>query len=743
MSNLLPYIKAILFGRDTTKYEQDERITMEPVEAVSGQHHAQVHGVLVPITGLATVEVGEQVAVAWKRGVPVAVIKHAIRRAQFHGHFHKGAGIIEQLLVANLDNTGSDVWYRNGTKRVKVMVSTTDDNGQTTLVSVRNHWSLQGQAPEEVKWGLDGKSFGVRCAAGLYVVFTFDRADPNTYDEAFPGAAYPAYYGRPLESMINLTTVTYKKSVSRSFYWWVAKCAVTWAYKAVQSAWYDGSMWYWYGYMAKLEQDWETVAQGTGSASAGTSKSFPLKTMLTTGVQDWYSDSRASVARASVQDWYVDEDLRLKFLIRAEWDWFTVGTNASGSGTLSYPWGRGAGYKEGYTETVTVGGGGLGVIGAKKQTDHSTVSEAHFFLFDGSRNLITWASCDAAPEVGSTQYQFTYGMWEHEFVTDPGYSSQGLPEPHADEWDREPENQEGYYLGANWSNLPVTSHFKTEGIVGREGITVTSSTGTFQLFSRTSLPCMTGPFVYENMGGYTWGASILGLWTAYYYVTFGIRTQGAQQLYHYTMQAMQMFSRATAVSAGGGIYGRGNDEALFFVVVERYPFISGTGYINDLPMLWIGVVDASGKLVKQLRAWSYGYAAAELITGNGHHVVWCLYTGALNPKPHYYVTDLDSGDEKEFTNLFAHAVLTGESYDQMQPNDIAFFMESRAALFTPNFLWSYRAPERFYDPNRLPVTKEDRDLEPYAHLAGGETIGSTRMVNDAELLDPLGKYQAA
>jgi len=84
-----------------------------------------------------------------------------------------------------------------------------------------------------------------------------------------------------------------------------------------------------------------------------------------------------------------------------------------------------------WTETLTVGGQSMGCIGAKRQSDHQTVSESHYFLFDGFGNQIRWSSCDAAPALGSTQYQFTYGMWEHEFVTDPGYSPAGLPDPHS------------------------------------------------------------------------------------------------------------------------------------------------------------------------------------------------------------------------------------------------------------------------------------------------------------------------
>ena len=119
MTNLLPIIREVIFGREKALYDQDDKITMESVEAVAGDSRAQVRGVIVPITGLATVVQGEQVAVAWKKGVPVAIIKHRARRAQTHGKFRKGGGIIEQLYVGDDDKLGADVWYRNGEKKVK------------------------------------------------------------------------------------------------------------------------------------------------------------------------------------------------------------------------------------------------------------------------------------------------------------------------------------------------------------------------------------------------------------------------------------------------------------------------------------------------------------------------------------------------------------------------------------------------------------------------------------------------
>jgi len=105
------------------------------------------------------------------------------------------------------------------------------------------------------------------------------------------------------------------------------------------------------------------------------------------------------------------------------------------------------------------------------------------------------------------------------------------------------------------------------------------------------------------------------------------------------------------------------------------------------------------------------------------------------------VTNLDSLLEKEFTNQFPNTVLNGDMFNQMQSNDIAWFTQSKAKLLTPNFLWSGSVAEKFFDPRALPVTTEDKVLAPYARLHGGEATGSTRIINDAGLLEPLGKWQ--
>jgi len=422
MSNLLPYIKAVLFGRDATKYEQNERITMESVEAVSGQHHAQVHGVLVPITGLATVEVGEQVAVAWKNGVPIAVIKHAIRRAQFHGHFHKGGGIVEQLLVGNFDKTATDVWYRNGTKLVKVMVSTSDEHtGKPVTVSVKNHWALQGATPISVKWGLDGASFGVECTTGLFVTFDWFRDYPNTYDEAFPTEARFYWAGRPLEANTTLCTVSWTdKAVARNKWYLVEVEEKTGPWVVYSAPWYDGGCTYWMMGGTGATYHFGSSGEASASASAGVSETFTLQDALH-GKTGYNGNGTFS---GSVLEWFLDSDKVLKFTVSAGWDYYMGGDIKTSTGTGTMPFGAGRNGMDSWTFTVTCSSGRR-TIGAKKRSDQSTVSETHLWLLD-QNGAILWSTCAPGPQIGYERNGISMYRWAHGVATIPA-SPDGEP----------------------------------------------------------------------------------------------------------------------------------------------------------------------------------------------------------------------------------------------------------------------------------------------------------------------------
>ena len=319
-------------------------------------------------------------------------------------------------------------------------------------------------------------------------------------------------------------------------------------------------------------------------------------------------------------------------------------------------------------------------------------------------------------------------------------SGEGFPE----------RKTEQYYGGANWLNWFTApgDWYQEVGNIGDSRSGVRTSTGTYQFFDQASCPWMKGP--YESTAS-RWeepvGTSILVPWAwggGQFHWTGTVTRGGFQALWFHRMAYCKMFAkRMVANVAGGGVMALNADEPMFFVVAERYPFIIGTGYINDLPQIWVGLIYPDGRVFKELRAWSYGYAGAELITANGHHVVWCLYTGALNPQPHYYVRDLDSDLEHEFANDAMHTLLSGEVMDTLKPTDISFFIGANAKLFTPEFLWSDRVPEKFFIPGSLPTTTEEKVLEEYAHLSGGQAYGSTRIINDQTVLLPLGIWQGA
>jgi len=208
-------------------------------------------------------------------------------------------------------------------------------------------------------------------------------------------------------------------------------------------------------------------------------------------------------------------------------------------------------------------------------------------------------------------------------------------------------------------------------------------------------------------------------YSADYRVNYSTRTGATQRLWHYRMQSAKVFARR----ATGGI-----DEALLFVVVERYPYIAGTGYINDLPQTWIGIITAQGQLVTTLRPWQYALAgsACRLLTGNGHRLIWVCGIGAISPILRYYYTNLDDGTEVSMTRA-----------------QVAALLASKSNMLTPDFCWERLEPQGFYALDALPALEVDEALADYGTLLGteGGPEGSVRVVNDEEILSPLERYR--
>jgi hypothetical protein len=385
-----------------------QRITWETVEAVDGRGGHSVLGRTLPVTGLATFPIGTRVPVAWKAGQPMAIIGHHWRRAQFHPSLRRTAqGIVEELLVADLDETQAEVWYRTATK----------------LEKVETRPSVQGHAPIAVKWGLDGCSFALQCTGEYYAVFSFERDDPNTLDENFPGAATLVRIWKPLDSSAALTTVTFSAQVTKDVKVWTAIHEVEVRYHKGQSAWYDGGIWGWYSDTVLKQNAWEDDMDGSGSAASSATVAFPLKDLLAGRVADFDGDTGTSYAE--VVDWFLDAQRHLQFVILAAWDWFRMGSHSPGSGVVTWPlsvWIDATGhYTYGPKSEAISAGAASGFIGAKRRSDQQTVDEQHIFLWDAETGTVAWSTASAAPSMGSESKTFACALYEHEIYTDPGY----------------------------------------------------------------------------------------------------------------------------------------------------------------------------------------------------------------------------------------------------------------------------------------------------------------------------------
>ena len=721
MTRLVEAIRQAAGRGSDSPASSETRITWETVDAVTPLGLCTVHGRTVPVTGLATFPVGARVPVAWKNGQPVAVIGHRSRRAQFHPSRRVDTrGIVEELLVGNLDNTSIGIWYRTATK----LEAITDQDGKGLTA-----FPL-GATPQVVKWGLDGRSFGVQCSGGVYAVYSLSREDANVIDTAAPGSATLLWSGKPLESTIPLTSITYRKTYTKQILQWIGilETTVRWltAYVAKYLSWGRTEYWwiYYFAGTENLRTGWEGENSATGTATASATQSFPLRDVLAGTLRDFAGHEALS---AAVRDWWVTADRRLHFLLTAAWDYWIVGTTAIGTGAVTWPVGFGQNGMEPMTENLSTHGGGQGVIGAQKPPSlgGATVNEQHVFVFDAMLGTVAWATAAPGATIGSDVRAFAGQILEHGLGHDPGFDERTLPSPHHEPPSIGlPHESEGYYRGAQAANLqvwnPVIS--KDAGEVADGRTLATSSTGTYQLFDPARLPAIQGPYVSESADTLEGNASIIGSQNIYR-VTWRIKTGTLQRLWHYRVASVQMFTRrATAQDVPA------TDEPLLFLVLERYPYVQGTLYINDLPMTWIGVVTASGAIVRVLRDWSWGLnaSATGLITANGHRLVWRLGEGAVSPTMTYRLTDLLSGSEQVFT-----------------PDQVAQWLGGQARLFTPDFCWDRMEPAAFDLPASLPAIVADDVLADYAALlpADGAPDGSARIVNDEGILSPLDRYQ--
>ena len=658
--------------------ESSDRISWETVSATTFDGKAVVRGATIPCSGNFVPFAGQVVPVLWRRGQPNLVLGHRARRAQFpHIIVPTGNGLIEELIVGNFDKTVNDVWYRNYGRFEKLNVA-----GQ-----------LGGNQAQEVKWGYDGKSFVVACSSGWWYVFTMDR-DPSTVEGQWSPKL--AWSGQPLVSNTALTTVTYKYTKTKTSSFWLPHVDQT-ATLVYSEEW----GWHW---ETTFTFSWDSPMDDSGSASLTTSISFGLADLLAGKIVDANGEHNVE---ASILDWFLDGDGHLKFLIKVAWDDFIFAVSGSNGGNLHHTIGAGGNGMSGWDEGFSLSGAYTGALGVMKQSDHSTVDEAHIFIYDAAAGNVAWATAALGPNFGIESVDWWCRIYEHWTTHVIGGDNPG-------DW-------ESYYGGASGGSFNDTKYnsYPASGDVRSK---VVSSTGTGQLFDPQKLAVLAGPYI-QNPGGLTASATA-GLLGGGNYVIPGdafiysvessYYSQADVRLWHYRVQVAQLF--------------QANDAPRLFLVMERYPFIPGTAYINDIPQVGVFIIDPkTGALVRTLRDWQYGLNGASLLLGNAHRIIWMLSAPWYSPTTTLYTTDLLTGQEVFFTA------------DQWE-----LLLRTKSFLLSPDFVWDYDDPKQFYSPDKLPALISDDVLKDLARLfeVGLTTPGSIRAANNESILDPLGRYRA-
>jgi hypothetical protein len=159
-------------GPAATTAERD-RITEEVLEAAFDDGSYQVRGTRVTTTGLAQLQAGELVTVAWRRGVPYRILAHQARRAQpVRLITGRTGGVVEELFFQEISATRDefndkisakvDVYYRNDQQVTRLNLQ---DVISVDYFGTSNEFLRTG--PVRVDWGQADNTF---CVTSQYAV---------------------------------------------------------------------------------------------------------------------------------------------------------------------------------------------------------------------------------------------------------------------------------------------------------------------------------------------------------------------------------------------------------------------------------------------------------------------------------------------------------------------------------------------------------------------------------------------
>lgn len=644
-----------------------DRITWEIVQALTPDGRAVINGISLSPSGTFVPAVGQRVPVLWKDGAPLLILGDRVRRAQFPPVRRVTAqGIIEELSVGRYDGKDADVWYRNYERFERL--------------DIRR--SLAGHEPQQVKWRLDGKGFGVACAQGWWAVFQMER-DPTDVEARWEPKR--TWLGQPLGE--TTTVLSVMATASHQYLDYYGYCEENQVH-----TWHPE--WDTPGYALATSGEYLDELQGGGMASGARERTFSLADLFSGAVLD---DLGHAGLTAALGDWFVDSSGHLQLVVLAQWEDFSIESpNGSGERTRYVPDGEVNGQIDNNTEYMSSTGARY-VIGATKQSDESTLGEQHLLIYDATAGGATFSTFLPGSNIGSVTREVS---WQ----TNIGYeliTYEGGPQAGERTW--------GYGYGGD-SASPLSEDKPTRSVDLAPNGSFPTGNATGQLF-RADLALVPGPYTGSSQTGSGSGGVghvFAGWWNFYW--TAATFTGTEARLWFYRVQAAQFF--------------QANDEARLFVVMERYPFVAGTGYINDIPQIGVFVVDLAGTILRTLRSFQYGLQGAALLDGNAHRIVWTLSAPWLNPRATAYVTALDAAIERAFT-----------------PAQLQAWSNTQGKLLSPDFLWA-EAPPDFFRPGDLPTLAEDGPLKDFAALFPAEqrVSGSVRAANNQELLSPLDRY---
>jgi hypothetical protein len=193
------FTKAIEAGRNLGP--RGMPVTLERVAHVFGDARIEVLGVRIPVVGagLRGLRAGDQVAVSWQRGQPVAAIRHSARRSTpVTPSPRLTTGVVEELFrAARPDDGVFDVWFRNFDQCIPLRI---DAHGVSPVGSPR--------------WGPNNNWFYVTSFEPItfsprWCVFRIDRDEGTTFPpgESIVDRISLAYCWTPADSSMALAQI--------------------------------------------------------------------------------------------------------------------------------------------------------------------------------------------------------------------------------------------------------------------------------------------------------------------------------------------------------------------------------------------------------------------------------------------------------------------------------------------------------------------------------------------------------